>query len=107
MKQLSTNRNLFSCMFPGHLADDLNTIVNHADGLTSKRRDVDSFFHLYKFNKRLNAELERRHLDYRVSKCFCIKTAFFLYILVIPPFISMAQIVTAMNILSEDYNKRG
>ena len=107
MSKLPTNRTFFAFLFPGQVANDLNTIINQADGMTSKRRDANSFFRLHKFNKRINSELQRRNLNYRISKCFCSKSAFFLYILIIPSFISMTQIATAMNILSEDYNQRG
>ena len=107
MSRLPTDRTFFSFLFPSQIVNDLNTIINQADGMTSKKRDANSFFHLYKLNKRINTELERRNLNYRISKCFCNKSAFFLFILIIPSFVCMIQTATAMNILSEDYNQRG
>ena len=107
MKQLPTNRTFFSFMFPRFIVDDLNTIINQVDGQTSRPRDANSFFRLYKFNQRINRELERRGLDYRISHCFCKKSSFLLNMLLIPSFIEISQTATAMNILSADYNERG
>lgn len=104
MKQLSTNRTIFSFLLPNLIANDLNTIINQTDGRITKTRDVGS----WEFNLRINQELERRGLSYRISKSFCRKTSwFFLMILLIPMFIEMSQTATAMNILSADYNERG
>jgi len=107
MKLLDTNRTIFSFIFPGILADDLNTIVNHADGQVSLKKDANSFFHTYKLCTRINRELSRRSIDYQISEIFCKKSSGMLCFLIIPCFILMFQIVTAMNLLSDDYNKRG
>ena len=107
MAKLSTNRTFLSFMMPGLIAEDLNTIVNQADGMVSKKKDVNSFFRMYRFAQRINGELERRKINYRISNCFCKKSSVFLFILIIPNFIVMSQVATAMNLLSEDYNNRG
>lgn len=108
MQPLSTSRNLLTIgLFPGSTAKDLNTIINGADGQTTTRKDANSFARLYKTNRRINWELNRRGIDFRISNCYCGKSAFFVYILIIPAFISMNQIATAMNLLSADYNQRG
>ena len=107
MKQLSTSRTLLSFLFPRAIVNDLNTIIGQADGQTSHPRDANSFFRLYSFNQRINRELERRSLDYRIPRCFCKKGSFFLNLLIIPSFIEMSKVATAMNVLAADYNERG
>ena len=108
MEKMSTTRNILSVgLFPGMTANDLNTIINQADGQTSTRKDANSFARIYKVNRRINWELERRGIDYRVSKCFCGKGCLFMCILIVPMFILMAQTATGMNLLSADYNQRG
>ena len=104
MKQLSTNRTVFSFLFPSLIANDLNTIINQADGKVTKFKDVGE----YTFFSRLNWELERRGLDYRIPQCYCKKSSLrLMYFLFIPAYIAMFKAATAMNILSDDYNKRG
>lgn len=108
MQQLSTSRNLLTVgLFPGNTAKDLNTIINGADGQNTTRKDANSIARLYKTNRRINWELNRRGINYRISNCFCSKGAFFVYILIIPTFICINQMATAMNLLSADYNQRG
>ena len=105
MQQLSTSHNMFTiAFFPKYTADTLNTIINMADGQTTTRKDVGKV----KFNKRINWELERRGIDYRISSSFCKPgTAFLMHLLIIPTFIEIPQVVNALNLLCEDYNKRG
>ena len=104
MKHLRTDRTIFSFLLPHILANDLNTIIGQADGKITKNRDVGG----YEFNQRINLELERRGLGYRISNCFCNKTSnFFMKILLIPMFVEMSQVSSAMNVLAADYNERG
>ena len=104
MKQLSTDRTVFSFLLPNLIANDLNTIINQADGKTTKTKDVGG----YKFYSRINWELERRGIDYRIPQCYCKKSSFYLMCyLLIPMYVAMFKAATAMNILSDDYNKRG
>ena len=105
---LSTNRTVLSYLnpfFPKQAANDLNIIINQADGKTTTAKDMNSFFRTPKTCKRINDELARRNLDYRVSKIFC--TSSLPLFLLIPAFIAMNQMMTALNILSADYNERG
>ena len=107
MEKLPTDRTFLTFLFPMLVADDLNIIIDQADGQTTRTRDMSSIAHIYKSAIRINSELERRNIGYRISRCFCRKSAFFLYILFIPSFVAMNQIAHAMNLLSEDYNERG
>jgi len=107
MQYLPTDRTILSMMFPRQLAADLNTIIHQADGKTTSPKEMNSFAHLYKSAIRMNEELKRRGIEYRISDSFCKKSSFFIHILIIPSFVAMFQFATALNLLSEDYNKRG
>lgn len=103
-KRLATQRNIFVFLLPSLLADDLNTIASDYDG-----EHTSAFaFSGTRCNQRINNELERRGLNYRISSCFA-KSGIHLLVrlLFIPMFVEMQQIINAMNILSEDYNAKG
>lgn len=103
--QLSTNWNAMSIgMCQGAAADVVNTIIMPVDGIKAKRSSIGAT----KTNKRINRELERRGIDYRISKCYSITGLHLLTnIWMIPVFVEMHQIAVALNLLSEDYNSRG
>ena len=108
MKNLPTDHNLISLAFSsGACAEYLNTIIGGNDGKTSTAADFSFGPKLAKTAQRMNVELTRRGIDYRISKCFCSVASFALYLMIIPAFIEMSQIAKALNLLSEDYNKRG
>lgn len=99
MQQLPTQNNMFSVIFcPWRTAEILNTIISAADGHNIKAMEIGT----PKCNRRLNTELERRSISYRISNCYCNEG-----FLLNPAFIGIGQIVKAINLLCEDYNQRG
>ena len=101
---LSTNRNLLSHLFPSVLANDLNTIASDYDGEHTSARSFGSTRSI----QRINNELERRGLSYRISPCFAKSGQHLLMrILLVPMFVEMQQVINALNILSQDYNAKG
>ncbi len=106
--ELSTDHSLLTlAVSPGACAEALNLIIAGNDGQTSTAMDFSFAPKLAKTARRMNAELERRNISYRISSCFCSSAALLLYLLIIPAFIQMSQIAQALNLLAEDYNKRG
>ena len=109
MNQLCTNRNGLSVLLDGwSIARDLNTIINGADGKKSHGLQIILTFGAPKVCRRINWELKRRGIDYHISGLFCSGITLLLSSMtIIPVFIFLHQVAAAMNLLCEDYNKRG
>ena len=78
------------------LANDINTIITRYDGKTTKPESIFMFSSKYSVfapatMNRINVELERRGIDFRIGKAFG----------------GVFQIFEALNLLSEDYNRKG
>ena len=101
--QLNADWNAVTLAFNyGAIADILNCVI--ADGVTTKTINVVSA----KNAVRINSELERRGIDYRISKTFTKNGIILLSRwLVIPTFIELHQYAQAVNLLAADYNSRG
>ncbi|MBQ2989514.1 MAG: hypothetical protein IJD59_10455 [Clostridia bacterium] len=78
------------------LANDINTIMTRYDGKTTKPESIFMFGSKYSVfspltMNRINVELERRGIDFKIGNSF----------------IGCFQIFKALNLLSEDYNRKG
>lgn len=101
--QLKSDWNVISLAFNyGEIADILNHVIS--DGVTAKAINVLS----PKNAIRINDELERRGIDFKISKTYT-KTGIRLLskLLLIPIIIEANQYTKAVNLLAEDYNSRG
>ena len=117
-KMLPTDRNpglyavlgcLFTCI-PGLLVyHPFNQIIKNT-GI--KKINFFTAF-IFPFNviicKRMNQELERRGLEYRINKVFTsgIASMLFVLFLIIPAIPMFWQMTLALNHLSADYNAHG
>ena len=103
--QLPTDWNFLSVgLSPGPVAQVVNEIIMPYDGSRTTIFSLGTS----KLNNRINRELERRGINYRIAKCYATVGLHLLTnILLIPVFIEMHQIAVALNLLSEDYNARG
>ena len=107
-EKLPTDHTFFSLAFSSAAcADYLNEIIGASDGKKSSASDFSFGPKLCKTVKRMNDELQRRGIQYRISKCFGSSASIALYLMIIPAFIEMSQIAKALNLLSADYNERG
>ena len=108
MKQYPTNWSYYVPTFKQKLAI-INEILMPIDGV--KATNFGYSFGSVKTNIRINKELERRGIDYRISSCFCSGLCQLLMVpLIVFPFhmiIANNQASKAMSLICADVNARG
>ena len=97
---LRTDRTWLDMMDATQLREDMDIIASGYDGKRCKYND----FGFSVPTERINAELKRRGINYQVGR---FVSSGFARMLIIPGFIGISQVITAMNLLSADYNLHG
>ena len=108
MKQYPTTWSYYVPTFKQKLAI-INEILMPIDGI--KAKNFGFGFGAVKTNQRINKELERRGIDYRISSCF-LSPAFHILTAPLLPIgihfiVAVMQADKAMSLICADINARG
>jgi len=109
---------IYPLIFWFKLSDDLNQIASRYDGkktmnallmaiLTPFTIGILYFVWFHRVSNRIGAELNRRGLNYEFNAGTFWVWDIILTCIVIGPFVFIAKLCKALNLLSEDYNQKG
>lgn len=104
MKQYPTNWSYYVPTFKQKLAI-INEILMPIDGI--KAKNFGFGLGAAKTNKRINAELKRRGIDYQISDFHTTALPILFTILLVPGISGVMQADKAMSLICADINARG